>query len=183
MSLDELLRDYALIRKSTLTDIGDAIREQTGSAEYVNPALMGAAVRALTSGDGGDSGGGLINGYKYACGTVSFETDQVSEVYIDHDDVGSRKLILVWCDNPTTESVAYKVLSFFIPTDGTARWKNSGAVYFSTAGDMTFGNTATAAGHGVYEVNSTQFYIGAAQGVGCRMLAGKTYHWLVIGGG
>lgn len=106
----------------------------------------------------------------------------IQNVYIDHDDVGETKLILVWCENPTTESVAYKVLSFYIPTDGTSRWKNSGAIYFTTSGDMAHGNPGTANAHAIYYENNTRFAVGAGSATGARILAGKIYHWLVIGG-
>lgn len=44
------LKDYALIKKATLTDIGDAIREQEGSAELIPEPDMADRVRAISGG-------------------------------------------------------------------------------------------------------------------------------------
>lgn len=44
------LKDYALIKKATLTDIGDAIREQEGSAELIPGPDMDERILALAGG-------------------------------------------------------------------------------------------------------------------------------------
>ena len=165
------------IDESTLTEIGDAIREKTGNEELIPTRQMAAVIAAISSGVPS------INGYAYTSGTMSFEEDQLANVTVNHDDVGEIKAIFLWCENPTTEEVAYKVLSFYIPTDGANRWNNSGSIYFSTAGVMTFGNAANATAHVLRHESNTQFVVWAGASTGGRLLAGKTYHWLVIGGG
>lgn len=44
------LKDYALIKKATLTDIGDAFREKEGSAELVPVPDMAERISALAGG-------------------------------------------------------------------------------------------------------------------------------------
>lgn len=44
------IKDYALIKKATLTDIGDAIREKEGSAELIPEPDMAARVREISGG-------------------------------------------------------------------------------------------------------------------------------------
>ena len=44
------LKDYALIKKATLTDIGDALREQEGSAELIPGPDMDERILALAGG-------------------------------------------------------------------------------------------------------------------------------------
>ena len=173
-----------LIKESTIRDIAEAIKEKEGSVNQIPVVEMGNRIRAIA--------GALaeINGYSYVCGTMSFEEDQISDVKIDHEDVGDTKIILVWCENLIAEEVAYKAIAFYIPSSvGTTRWFNSGAIIVNGAaagagqGQLSFGSSATQAEHGVYITDNTQFRIGAGSGNGCRLLAGKTYHWIVIGGG
>lgn len=52
------LKDYALIKKANLTDIGDAIREKEGSAELIPPLEMPARIEAL----GGEYDEGYADG-------------------------------------------------------------------------------------------------------------------------
>lgn len=171
------MKDYALIEKETLRDIGDGIREKEGTTEDIPPKEMGDRIRAIA--------GALaeINGYKYTCGTVSFETDKMDYVKINHDDIGDIKTILLWCEAVTIEDTAYKVMAFYVPTVGTNSWNRSGSICYRENGDMMFGNPASAHTHGVYNVTRTSFEIGAGTVYGARLLAGKTYHWIVIGGG
>lgn len=42
--------DYALIKKSTLTEIGDAIRSQKGTTELIDPANFGSEISAIEGG-------------------------------------------------------------------------------------------------------------------------------------
>ena len=172
------------IKDETLSGIADAIREKTGISGAITAGAMAAAIASIAVGESdAPTEGGLINGYKFACGTFSFEEDQSSNVTIDHEDVGATKAVFLWCENATTEEVAYKVLAFYIPTDGTTRWSNSGSVYFSS-GSMLFGNSATSSAHGMYVNSATSFSIGSnVSTVGARILGGKTYHWVAIGGG
>lgn len=166
------------INEETLVDIGNAIREKEGSSELIPPLEMGDRIRAIA--------GALaeINGYSYVCGTVSFETDQISDVIIDHKDVGETKAIFVWCDSLTAEEVAYKAMTFYIPNKASdVRWYNSGSFYVKEDGTLLPGNAATRAAYALYYETSTRFCIGASDWSGCRLLAGKTYHWIVIGGG
>lgn len=166
------------IEESTLTDIGAAIREKDGSTALIPPLEMGARIRAIV--------GALaeINGYSYVCGTVSFETDQISDVIIAHKDVGETKAIFVWCENITAEELAYKVMTFYIPNEaGDVRWFNSYSIYVQADGSLAGGNPASRSAYGLFRDTPTQFRIGASDYSGCRLLAGKTYHWIVIGGG
>lgn len=48
-----MYNDYALIKKSTLTDIGDAIRAQKGTSGLIDPADFGSEIESI-------EGGGLI---------------------------------------------------------------------------------------------------------------------------
>lgn len=60
--MDELV----FIKKSTLTDIGDGIREMTGISDLIPPLEMKSAILSI-------AGDNKINGFKYTCGTFSFE--------------------------------------------------------------------------------------------------------------
>ena len=54
--------DYALIKKSTLTEIGDAIRSQKGTAELIDPANFGSEISAI-EGSPAIDGGYIVNFY------------------------------------------------------------------------------------------------------------------------
>lgn len=46
--------NYALIKKTTLTDIGNAIRGKTGGVELIDPASFATKINSIPSGSGGD---------------------------------------------------------------------------------------------------------------------------------
>ena len=64
------------IRESTLTAIGDAIREKTDTTDLLAPGAMPAAIRSITTGEGGGSGDitvdpiELSNSHGYGCAGV-----------------------------------------------------------------------------------------------------------------
>lgn len=85
------LKDYALIRKATLTDIGDGIREQEGSTEDIPPDEMGDRVRALVRG----------GGVEYTTGRVTYQSNYGAKT-ITHGLSQAPKLFVLVMDGYTT---------------------------------------------------------------------------------
>ena len=83
------LKDYALIKKTTLTDIGDGIREQEGSTEGIPPEEMKARILAL---------GG--SGIEYTTGTVTF-TRNYDKKSIEHGLSKLPKLFFLYWNEYT----------------------------------------------------------------------------------
>ena len=88
------LQDYALIKKATLTDIGDGIREQEGSTAGIPPDEMKPRILAL---------GG--SGVEYTTGKVTFAGDVNSKTIFHGLSKAPKLFILKWDEYDTTMSM------------------------------------------------------------------------------
>lgn len=75
--------NYALIKKSTLTEIGDAIREKTGSTELIDPANFASEIGDI-SGEG-ESAPAIEGGF-----TVNFHDTEGNLIEVHSALVGNR---------------------------------------------------------------------------------------------
>lgn len=89
--------DYALIKKSTLTEIGNAIRSQKGTDELIDPANFGSEISAIEGGssiEGGftvnfhDSDGVLIESHSAELGRDIYAPASFNEVNYWSDENG-----------------------------------------------------------------------------------------------
>ena len=184
MTLEELLRDYALIKKSTLTDIGDAIREKTGGTEAIATNAMAAAIASIAVGGGDNpSIGGLINGFKYDCGTFSLAADQSSEHTQEHKAIENPIAIFVWTDNAPVVGDDGKQLRYRYG----GYWMNTQCDASGRSGAMLIVNGATAMGPGantgrnrITIKSATNFSVGCDDTYPLR--GGLVYHWIIMGG-
>ncbi len=173
------------IKDETLSGIADAIRGKTGSSGSIAVNAMAAAIASISveSNDPSDTSA-LINGFKFACGTFSFDTDQAQAVTVEHEDVGTPIAIFVYADNaPTVEDGAnlrYRIGGYWLNINVADEFNKSGAIVAVNSG-ISVATGANGARNRIIISSSTSFDVGCDSLYPIR--AGLVYHWLVIGGG
>ena len=93
------------IEETTLTAIGDAIREKTGKAELIAPLSMAAEISSITTGGGGDievEPVVLTDNCSYACqGQIPSNYIQLFGNTITTKDITNISHIFQYYNNPT----------------------------------------------------------------------------------
>ena len=181
MNLGDALQGYALIKKSTLTDIGDIIRENSDSNELIPLSEMGKNIKKIINA----TQGGLINGFKYTSGTFSFDTDQIEGISVEHENVGNPIAIFVFVNDPPFENMEmelrYRAGGYYINSSFLGKdFEKSGALVVSA---MRFA-VSTGASGGRYAINilsDTQFSFGCDNFYPLR--GGLVYNWIMLGDG
>lgn len=110
------MADKGLITKSTLTDIGNAIRAKNGLTTTYKPSEMAAAIIALSTGSGTSSGGvNSLVGFSYwtASKTAKIVTLAESD-FADYDNYSAIEnlisddadpIVLVYTGTTTTKAI------------------------------------------------------------------------------
>lgn len=140
------LKDYALVRKATLTDIGDGIREQEGSTEGIPPDEMGDRVRALARG----------GGVEYATGKATFAAN-VDSRKINHGLSKAPKIFFLYWDKYKTD--------YSLQLNAALYTENISCVWRGAADKITFNGMYTTVpgayipGYGAIEADETSVTI------------------------